>query len=126
MADGFFPCFERYRHDDYPLKEVFSDTTYLRRVKELFNALLDSEEQLELKKGIGGQQIMPLRPRVSNEMDRVLDKIDFPEGTPIRIDYGNNKFRIVLGLSNTAKCKLAYIFMIDTDHKDFQKKKIRR
>jgi hypothetical protein len=93
----------------------------LQKTKDLMSALLEAQGQYELK-NLTGQEIMPLRKGNSGEMDRVLKSIEFPEGTPIRIDYGKNKFRVVLGLSNEPRGKIAYIFMISNDHKDFSGK----
>lgn len=124
-TQGFMPCFSRYRHSDYPIDCVFRKSVYIERLKKLMSALLDSESQLSLAQSIG-QEIKPLRPERSGEANRILKKIDFPEGTPIRIDYGNNRFRIVLGLStDPQKGKMAYIFMISDDHKDFSGKQRR-
>lgn len=118
---GFVPCFSRYRYgdSDYPIECIFSDSVQLERAKKLFSALLESESQLDLKQHIG-QEIKPMRPNQSGEMDRVLRKINFPEGTPVRIDYGSNKFRIILGLTTDPdKGKIAYVFMVSNSHKDF-------
>jgi hypothetical protein len=111
---GFFGCFGRYKHNIAPLSEVYEKQSYVRRVQTLLSEALVCKSPLELKTKIGAHEIKAIRPD-SSEDKRVIALIGDPQNTPLKIDYGNNTFRIYFCLSNTDG--LAYIYLIDTKHR---------
>lgn len=113
MSQGFFPCFSQYRNDICPLSEVFDKNSYVTKVKKLLSEVVDCCSPAEVHQRIGSHGISPVRPD-SQEGKRVISLLSTPE-TILKIDYGNNTFRIYFSLSNTDK--LARIFMIDTKHR---------
>lgn len=115
MPVGFFPCFSQYIHKECPLAEIFDEASYIRRVKDLMSALIDSKSPQELHHNIGSHGVSPIRPD-SRDGKKIIGMIGFPE-TLLKIDYGNNPFRIYLGLSSVDR--MAYIFLIDTKHRYF-------
>ncbi len=112
---GFLPCFSRYNHKEYPIKGCYSRQAYIEKVKVLVSAFLSSTDPFSLKKAIG-QEIQVLRP-VNSESKKIIKMCNSSDCGIYRIDYGNNPFRIVFGLSNTSRN--AYIFLIDVTHNTF-------
>jgi hypothetical protein len=114
MAHGFFPSFSSYRHDECPLGEIFEDESHVRRVKTLLSEIIECVNPQEIKQKIGGHEIKPIRPS-SAEDKRVIRIVSDPNTTLLKIDYGNNPFRVYFGLSNSDRT--AKIYMIDTKHR---------
>lgn len=116
---GFLPCFSRYNHKAYPITGCYSRSSYIDKVKVLVSAFLSSPSPLSLKENIG-QEIQTLRP-TDSESRKIINMCDSTDCSGVyRIDYGNNPFRIVFGLSNANRN--AYIFLIDVNHNTFKKR----
>lgn len=115
---GFLPCFSQYLFDDFPSERLYQYPQFVEKVKNLLSNLVDSKGPFDLKnKGIG-KEIQTIRPNDS-ESKWIINKCSFPHNL-YRIDYGNNPFRIIFGLSN--ENRIAFIFAFDTDHSTYSKK----
>lgn len=112
--DGYFGCFAKYKHNVTPLIEVYSDSSYVRRVKTLLSEIIECRDPLTLKQKITAHEIKPIRPD-SAESRRVISLIGDPQNTILKIDYGNTPIRIYMSLSHSDD--LAYVYMIDTKHR---------
>ena len=120
MAEvGFLPCFSKYRHKEYPIKDFYQKAAYVERVKNLVSAFITSTDPFALKQALGNHDIQTVRPN-SSEGKRIINICASPECEIHRIDYGNNPFRIIFGLSKNDRN--AYIFAVDTKHKTFSGK----
>lgn len=120
---GFLPCFSRYRHKDCPVENIYQKSAHIEKVRNLVSFLINCPDQLALKE-LGSYDIQTLRPTDSAESRKIFEKCDTADcNAVLRIDYGDNSFRIILGLSNVGKIKNAYIFMVDTIHNTFKKRK---
>ena len=108
---GFLPCFSKYKHEEYPIRNLYQRVSYVNKVKVLISAMLDSQSPYELKKQIS-QEVVPIRP--TSAKAKQLIKLCNTSDQIYRIDYGDNPFRIVFDLSN--KERLAHIHIIDTKH----------
>lgn len=119
---GYLPCFSRYRHKDYPVERIYERDAHVDKVKNLLGHLVTCPDQLALKE-LGSYDIQTVNGN-SAEGQKILAKCECADcNCVLRIDYGNNPFRVVLGLSNVGKVRNAYIFMIDTNHGTFSKRK---
>lgn len=114
MAHGFFPNFSSYRHSECPLGEIFENSSNIRRTKQLLSEIIECINPQEIKQKIGGHDVKPIRPQ-SAEDKKVIAIVSDPSTTLLKIDYGNNPFRVYLGLSNIDRT--AKIYMIDTKHR---------
>ena len=115
---GFLPCFSAYLTKKYPFSDFYANDVYIGKVKILLSAFVDSTTPLELKEKLGGKMVTPIRPGDS-ESERILKNCQSVH--PLyRIDYGDNPFRIVFGLSNLEG--LAYVYIIDTTHDTYSNK----
>lgn len=114
MAHGFFPSFSSYKHDECPLSEIFDNPAHISKVKTLLSEIIECISPLEIKQKIGGHEVKPIRPN-SAEDKRVIALVSDPSTTLLKIDYGNNPFRVYLGLSTTDR--MAKFYMIDTKHR---------
>lgn len=120
MADiGFLPCFSRYRHKEYPVRNFYLRNSYLEKVKNLVSAFLSSTDPLKLKQNLGSYDIQTIRP-ISSEGVRIIKLCASPDCEIHRIDYGNTSFKIVFGLSKNDRN--AYIFAVDTTHDTYSGK----
>lgn len=120
MAEvGFLPCFSRYRHKEYPVKNFYQRNSHLEKVKSLVSAFLSSTDPFSLKEILGNHNIQTIRPD-SGGGKRIIKMCASPDCEIHRIDYGNDPFRIVFGLSKNDRN--AYIFAVDTKHKTFSGK----
>lgn len=120
MAEvGFLPCFSKYRHKEYPVKDFYQKSSYVEKAKVLVSAFITSTDPFTLKQALGNHDIQTVRPN-SSEGKRIINMCASPECEIHRIDYGNNPFRIIFGLSKNDRN--AYIFAVDTKHKTFSGK----
>lgn len=120
---GFLPCFSRYIHKKFPIKSMYERSSYVEKVKKLVSVLLDSPDQITIKEKLGSYDLQTIRPN-NSEGKRIIKMCESSDcNTLLKIDYGNNPFRIVLGLSTQNKSRNAYIFIIDTKHKIYKKRK---
>lgn len=113
---GFLPCFSRYLHKKYPVKDLYQKDALVKKLQVLVSAFISSPDQLSLKEQIGGHQIQTIRPD-SQESIKIIRLCNSSDCSIHRVDYGNTPFRIVFGLSNTDRN--AFIFMIDPNHKTY-------
>ena len=118
---GFLPCFSQYLSKDFPIEKLYDQSQFIEKTKQLLSNLIDCESPLDLKNRGIGKEIQTIRPD-SSESIRIINMCSFPKNL-YRIDYGNNPFRIVFGLSNTDR--LAYIFAFDTTHSTYSGKQKR-
>lgn len=117
---GFLPCFSRYCHRKFPIREIYEKPSYVQKVKNLVAALLDSPDHISLRNNIGRYDIQPIRPD-RKDSKAILNMCRHDDCSVVfRIDYGDNPFRIVLGLTNSGLDRNAYIFLIDTKHVHFR------
>jgi hypothetical protein len=114
--EGYFACFGRYKHKIAPLSDVYEKQSYVRRIQTLLSEVITCKSPLELKQKIGAHEIKAIRPD-SAESKKVIGIIGDPENTPLKIDYGNNSFRVYFCLSSNDD--LAYVYIIDTKHRFF-------
>lgn len=108
---GFLPCFSLYRHQDFPIENLYAQNAYVDKLKHLVSCLIDSKSPSELKQAIG-QEVQVIRPNYK-ESTKLIHLFALPCQL-YRIDYGNTPFRILFGLSN--KPREAYIVTIDTTY----------
>lgn len=120
MADiGFLPCFSRYRHKEYPIKNFYARDSHLEKVKKLVSAFLSSTDPLRLKQNLGSYDIQTVRPD-SSDGRKIIKMCASPDCEIHRIDYGDTSFKIVFGLSKGERN--AYIFAVDTTHATYSGK----
>jgi len=116
IKQGFLPCFSRYKHSYFPIVNIYQKASYVTKVKTLISALIDSPSILSLKQNGIGKDIQTIRP-TSAESKRLISLFEFDYDI-YRIDYGDNPFRIIFGLSNIKR--EAYILAIDTTHSTYR------
>jgi len=116
---GFLPCFSKYRHQNFPIENLYTKNVYVNKLKHLVSCLIDSKSPLEIKQSIG-QEVQVIRP-TDKESKRLISLFDLPLCQLYRIDYGNTPFRIMFGLSNPNR--EAYIVAIDTKHLTYKRGK---
>lgn len=108
---GFLPCFSVYREDKFPIEKLYEKNQYVDKAKLLISSLIDSKSPFDLKTKIG-QEIKAIRPE-SKEEKYLISLFSSPHEL-YRIDYGNNPFRVVFGLSHQRR--MAFIYAFDTNH----------
>lgn len=113
---GFLPCFSKYKHSHFPVSKIYIKPAYVTKVKCLMSALIDSPSILDLKRNGIGKDIQTIRP-TSGESKRLIALFGFQYDI-YRIDYGDNPFRIIFGLS--VDKREAYIFAFDTSHSSYR------
>lgn len=111
---GFLPCFSKYRHQDFPIENLYTRSGYVDKLKHLVSSLLDAKSPFEIKQAIG-QEVQVIRPD-DKESKRLIKLFALPCQL-YRIDYGNTPFRILFGLS--PENREAYIVAIDTNHSTY-------
>ncbi|MBU0578839.1 hypothetical protein KKE34_03495 [Patescibacteria group bacterium] len=113
---GFLPCFSKYRHQDFPIDNLYTKNGHISKLKHLLSCLIDSKSPLEIKQSLG-REIQVIRP-TDKESKRLISLFGLTCQL-YRIDYGNTPFRILFGLSN--QNREAYVVAIDTNHSTYKR-----
>jgi hypothetical protein len=118
-ARGYLPCFSRYLEKEFPLDAVFDDHTIVDKLKIFLKEIVTTNVMNDLKvAGVSGD-IQPIRKN-SKEENRLSSICGFSEGQLYRLDYGNNKNRILFGIDT--QTRYCYIFAVDVTHQTFSGK----
>lgn len=116
---GYLPCFSRYLYDKFPLEDFYRNKVFVNKISVILSEVLTcNNPQVDLKERTECKSIMHITPD-SAEGKRIIKMCSWSGGKLHRLDFGNNKMRVIVGIEDSEDKRLFHVFGLDAKHDTF-------